>query len=388
MRASGRNSGAGGCETLDQPVDVLMATTSYPRDATDWKARFIHELAAALDRSGRVRLSLWGPPGDLPGGVVTANAAQDSDTLGEMARLGGIAHLLRTNSLRGVLMARRILSRLKAACARNPAHLYHVNWLQLALGLPNDRKPAYVSVLGSDFGLLRLPGMAPLLRHGFGRRPTVLAPNAGWMAPALERRFGDLARIEPNPFGVAREWFELVRQVPTPHQWLVVSRITRKKIGDLPEWGEGLFGPRRALKLLGPAQEAFALPHWIEQCGPTDTDRLRLQWFPQATGLLTLSRHDEGRPQVLIEAMAAGLPVIATQIPAHGDLIRHGETGWLVDSRDALREALRQAEDPAIANRVGAAARAWVRERIGTWDDCARRCIDAYDRLLGRCPSP
>jgi glycosyltransferase involved in cell wall biosynthesis len=85
---------------------------------------------------------------------------------------------------------------------------------------------------------------------------------------------------------------------------------------------------------------------------------------------------------VLIEAMAAGLPVIASRIPAHADLIRHRETGWLVDSQDELAEALRQAEDPTISNRVGAAARAWVQERIGTWDDCAMRCIAAYDTLL------
>ncbi len=361
-----------------------MATTSYPSDASDWKGRFIHQLAAALDRSGRVRLSLWGPPGDLPGGVVTANSVEDSDALRTLLQRGGIAHLLRTHPARGILTARRVLARLKAACRNSSAQLYHVNWLQLALGLPDDRRPAYISVLGSDFGLLRLWGMTRLLRRAFARRPTVLAPNAGWMAAALEERFGDVARIAPNPFGVAAEWFGLVREPSIRHEWIVVSRVTRNKIGDLPEWGEGLFGAGRKLELLGPAQEAIDLPDWIERLGPTDPDRLRDQWFPRATGLLTLSRHDEGRPQVLIEAMAAGLPIIASRISAHADLIRHGETGWLVDSRDELVAALSQAEDPLISAKVGAAARAWVRERIGTWDDCATRCIDTYEALLGR----
>ena len=370
--------------TSEPVVDVLMATTSYPSNATDWKGQFIHQLAAALDQTGRVQLALWGPPGELPGGVRTANSAQDADWLRAMADIGGIAHALRTNPIRGLLIARGLLSRLRAACRRHSPHLYHVNWLQLTLGLPDDQRPAYVSVLGSDFGLLRVPGISALLRRAFARRPTLLAPNAGWMAAALAERFGDLARVEPNPFGVASQWFELSRAPSMPHEWLVVSRITRKKLGDLPGWGAGLFGVERRLELLGPAQQEISLPDWIERHGATDPDGLRNHWFPRAAGLLTLSRHDEGRPQVLIEAMAAGLPVIASRIPAHADLVRHGETGWLVDSRDELAEALRQAEDPSIGPMIGAAARTWVRERIGTWDDTARRCIAAYDTLLGR----
>ena len=154
-------------------------------------------------------------------------------------------------------------------------------------------------------------------------------PNAGWMQARLTELFGDVAEIRPNPFGVTPAWFDMRRQIGEPREWLVVTRITRKKLGDLLRWGKGLFGPHRRLRLLGPMQEDIALPAWIEYGGPTNPDNLRQQWFPGAAGLLTLSRHDEGRPQVMIEAMAAGLPVIASRIPAHADLIRHGgPAGW------------------------------------------------------------
>jgi glycosyltransferase involved in cell wall biosynthesis len=334
-------------QPIDTRLDVLMATTSYPVDAADWKGRFIHELAGALDRTGQTHVALWGPAGELPGGVVSAATAEETAWLQSLIDAGGIAHLLRRRPPSGLLRAAGILSRLRRACLRGRVDVYHVNWLQLLLGLPDDGRPAYVGVLGSDYGLLRMPGMTPLLRRALARRRSLVAPNAGWMAGGLASRFGDVAQIRPNPFGVSPRWFEVAREPIAPAEWLVVSRVTRKKLGDLVAWGEGLFEGQRRLRLLGPMQEQLALPGWIEHCGPTDPDALHRHWFPRATGLLTLSRHDEGRPQIMIEAMAAGLPVIASHLPAHADLIRDAKTGWLVDSRDeATGERLDDLEDP------------------------------------------
>ena len=366
----------------DMPLRVLMATTSFPSDASDWKGRFIFDLAAALSEDESLSINLWGPPGLLPTRVSTANSTSDSAWLERMSEAGGIAHMLRKRPVNGLIHASGIQSRLRGACRRTDADLYHINWLQLALGLPADSRPAYVSVLGSDYGLLRLPGMTRLLRRTFARRPTMLAPNADWMKADLEGRFGGVAEVRPNPFGVLTGWFEVDRAPKPSPEWLVVSRITRRKLGSLPDWGNGLFGNRRTLRLLGPMQESISLPRWVKHEGSTDPGALRQRWFPRSTGLLTLSRHDEGRPQVMIEAMAAGLPVIASRIPAHEDLIRHGETGWLVDNREELAEALLQAEDPAVANEVGGRARAWVHQKMGTWDDYASRCVIAYRDLL------
>ncbi len=44
----------------------------------------------------------------------------------------------------------------------------------------------------------------------------------------------------------------------------------------------------------------------------------------------------DGLPTVVIEAMCHSLPVIGTQVASMGDVIKHGETGYLVPQRDAL----------------------------------------------------
>ncbi|HZX52247.1 MAG TPA: glycosyltransferase family 4 protein [Pseudomonas sp.] len=364
-------------------LQVMMASTSWPHDAHDWRGRFIFDLQAALVRSGEVDLSLWAPPGVASSNGKTATTPTEAAWLKHMSERGGIAHLLRTSPLSGLIHARGILGRLHTAGLRAVPDVYHVNWLQLALGLPNDGRPVLISVLGSDFGLLRLPGMTALLRRALSRRRAILAPNAEWMAEPLWKRFGDIAEVRPSPFGVNPEWFDVARSTAdNSRDWLVVSRITRSKLGDLPAWGAGLFGKARHLHLLGPMQETLELPDWMDQHGATNPKALRETHFPHAAGLLTLSRHDEGRPQVMIEAMAAGLPVIASCIPGHSDLILHGETGWLVGNREELIQALEQAEDPTVAKRIGHQAQAWIREHIGTWDDCAKRCLQAYHDLL------
>lgn len=364
-----------------KPLRALLVATSFPRDAADWKGRFIFDQATALARQG-IDVRLWAPSGELPPGVQSALSPADARWLEALLAQGGIAHLLRRRPWAGAWAGWQLLRRIGAACRRAPgADFYLVDWLQNALALPDDGRPAIITVLGSDFGLLRLPGMAGALRRQCQLRRTLLAPNAEWMEPRLRELFGDVAAVEANPFGVAREWFD-VERLGSPCGWLVVSRVTREKLGPLLEWGEGLFPPQRPLHLLGPMQEEIDLPPWIAYHGATNPTVLRERWFPQTAGLLTLSRHDEGRPQVLIEAMAAGLPVIASDIPAHADLVRNGETGWLVADQAQLAGALAAAEEPAVATRIGAAARDHVRQHIGTWDDCAARYALASRKLL------
>jgi glycosyltransferase involved in cell wall biosynthesis len=329
-------------------------------------------------------LSLWAPPGVMPATVADAVNSGDKNWLRAMSGRGGIAHLLRTHPLTGVRVAVGLLRRLRAVYKAAPADIAHVNWLQNALPLWGTPTPAVVSVLGTDFGLLRLPGMRFLLRAVFRQRRTILAPNADWMVPALSEAFGDTAEIQTVAFGVDEKWFAVSRApfADDPPEWLAVTRLTKNKIGNLFEWGDGLFGQHRVLHLFGPMQEDLALPSWVHYHGPGEPDQLCNRWFPRACGLISLSRHDEGRPQVMLEAMAASLPIIASDLPAHRNIIRSGENGLLAATRADFAAALDRLENPAENQRIGMASRHFAASAFGTWDDCAARYAGLYKKLL------
>jgi glycosyltransferase involved in cell wall biosynthesis len=95
------------------------------------------------------------------------------------------------------------------------------------------------------------------------------------------------------------------------------------------------------------------------------------------------SRH-EGMPLVLLEAMDAGLPVVATRVIGSAEVVAEGETGLLVRPRDpaALGQALATLlADPALRERFGLAGR--QRFVAGfTAERMTRDTVAVYERVL------
>jgi glycosyltransferase involved in cell wall biosynthesis len=294
---------------------------------------------------------------------------------------------MRKGGLRGWFAPLELLRLLRNVYRRSSnVDVYHINWLQCALPLPADERPAVISVLGNDLKLLGFPLMRVLMRRTMRRRRVVLCPNAEWMRAPLHVAFGDIAQIVPVSFGIDPDWYRVKRCYDTrsPARWLAVTRLTVDKLGDLFAWGHRFFATAgRELHLFGPMQEHIDVPSWVHYHGAATPEELAVLWFPSACGLITLSRHAEGRPQVMLEAMASGLPIIASDISAHASLVIENETGALCNSIEALGQALALIEDANVNGRFGATARAWAAREVGTWDDCAQRYIHIYSDLLG-----
>lgn len=93
----------------------------------------------------------------------------------------------------------------------------------------------------------------------------------------------------------------------------------------------------------------------------------------------------DGLPQMVMEAMACGLPAVSTRLVGIPDLIRHEETGLLVEPNDAtgLADAIqRLMHDRPLAARLAVAGRRWVAERFDL-RNCLDPLIERYRRRLG-----
>lgn len=99
---------------------------------------------------------------------------------------------------------------------------------------------------------------------------------------------------------------------------------------------------------------------------------------------LVLASHWEGLPNVILEAMAAGLPVVATRVEGTAELVIDGQTGFLVSSRSPveLAEAIEKVLlGPAAARGMGHAGQQRAKSEF-SWEKMVAEYERLYESLL------
>jgi glycosyltransferase involved in cell wall biosynthesis len=143
--------------------------------------------------------------------------------------------------------------------------------------------------------------------------------------------------------------------------------------------------------IVGEGPDRPALEAEIERLGIGDRVRLlgERRDVPELLGaadVFVLSSRSEGLPVSVLEAMVAGLPVVASRVGGVGELVEDEETGLLVapGNPDELSTALeRVLGDRELRRRLGAAGRERV-ERHFDLESFRRAHLDLYYRELTR----
>ncbi len=100
--------------------------------------------------------------------------------------------------------------------------------------------------------------------------------------------------------------------------------------------------------------------------------------------MMVLPSWSEALPTVLIEAGAAALPVVATNVGGTAEVVENGVGGYIVPPGDHTTLALRLVDllhDPAKASQMGFAARDRVLKTFSLPQQ-ARQTVDLYERVL------
>lgn len=194
----------------------------------------------------------------------------------------------------------------------------------------------------------------------------------GGMVPAAD------AVVVPGGSGVELGRFDPAPPT-TPPLVVLPARMLRDK--GVVEFAEAARGLREA-----GSTARFVLAGGLDRRNPAALNEVELRELVARTGvewwghqadmpevlrqahIVCLPSYREGTPKALLEAAAAGRPVVTTDVPGCRDAIRVGETGLVVPVRDArsLQRVLGELlADPVRARTLGRAGRTFAEQELG-----------------------
>lgn len=223
-------------------------------------------------------------------------------------------------------------------------------------------QPSYLHALGLGVSPAQLScEINGVDTEAFQPRPRGPSPMREALGVAQDAPLvGFVGRLSPEkgPEVFVRAALLLQSRCPQAHAVMVGEGPMAAEMAALA----GQLGLQRSLHFLGLRQDMPAV------CNELD--------------VLVSSSHSEAMPLALMEAMASGLPVVATRVGGVPDMVEHGESGWLVspgDFNDIANRCAGLLADPALRQRMGGRARQRTVERFDLGD-----CVERVGRLMTR----
>lgn len=315
---------------------------------------------------------------------------------------GGIVPALRRNRLLWLLLPGLLVS-MSIQCARaaRKADVIHANWAICGAiaGLVGSlwRRPLVTTLRGDDVTASAGSDLHRWLLGAALRRSDRVVCVSEPMAGQLRNLYPQYAgKISVCLNGVGEEFLRVERTPIQPGllRIVVVASLIHRKALDVVLEAMSLARGRHGMTLhvAGDGPEREALVAQAARSGLSAQVTFGGQLPPQdVPGVLSradiyvMSSRSEGRPNVVIEALASGLPVITTDLPGNAGLVEAGKNGWVVPIDDAprLAQALDLARDePARRLEMGRAAREGITARGETWHGAAQRYDEVFRDLI------
>jgi glycosyltransferase involved in cell wall biosynthesis len=253
------------------------------------------------------------------------------------------------------------------------------------------RTPMVTTLHGTDIRMARAyPAARPLFRRVIRRSAAVTAVSR-WLAAEAQEMSGIMPRVAPMP--VETTIFTPRSGSPPGDRLLFVGRLTKQKGVDVLLRTLAILPPHFDLDVVGDGEEREALGSLARTLGVD----ARVVWhgaqpaealpeFYRSALALVVTSVDEGLGLVAVEAQLCETPVVAFASGGLIDVVEHGVTGMLVESRDpgALASAVEAVR--ARPDRGAMLGRAGRERALSIFEPAvvARRYLDIYRSAIGR----
>lgn len=394
-------------------MKILILTTSYPARPGDMSGLFVHHLARALARRGHALRVVVPGRSDAVGrrevnGIPVCYFRYALTRKGHRPTSieGGIPEALRRYRTAAFQVASLMTSFIVSAAAHMAwADVVYVNWLGAgvagAIAHLFRRVPMVITLRGDDaYWIRQKPLWRAAARHVFTQCEAVTVVSANMVElieafvpvrvrPVLVPTFGvDVERFKPRDCGVSAGPRGDV-------SGLFVGNVSRAKgVEVMLRALAGCTESWHHFALVGHGPDMEFMKKLACDLGIDD----RLEWTGRRSAreipdtmrrfdFLVLPSFSEGRPNVVMEAMASGLPVIATTVGGIPDIIISGETGILVKpgDDDELAGAIsRLCGDPALRQSMSRQSREYIQSEDLTWDRTAREFEGIFQQVTRR----
>lgn len=387
-----------------QRLKVTMATTSYPLNTDHVSGLFIEQLTLALSK--RLDLIVVTPADNKctkPSSTIKTfrYAPKKFQILAHQP--GGIPVALRKSRMSWVLLAPFLISMFYAIMMESKkSDIIFSNWsitgiLSGVIG-KTMKKPCVTTLRGEDVKRIEQSYISRFLTKMCILLNSYTICVSSDMQEKLTAIFPQLKeKILHIPNGVDKSLLKIEREQKTYRDdhiniTCIGSLIPRKSFNTVIQAIAESKSKSIHLNIAGDGPEKAHLKKQISDLRLQNKVSLlgsltqnEIQLLLKNTDIFIIPSLSEGRPNVLIEAMASKLPIIATSISGITEVIIEYENGLLFppESYNTLRKKIDELiENPSLSTRIAKNARITVIEKKLTWDNCANSYIDTFSRLL------
>lgn len=300
---------------------------------------------------------------------------------------GGILSGLRRSPWRVALLPALLLGFAWQCLLRGRnADLIHANWAVCGaiagwVGAWMG-KPVVTTLRGDDVTTAERSRVQRWLLNAAVRRSTAVICVCEPMRAQLQARYPQrAAAMHACPNGIEERFFQVAHTPRAgPLRVLAIgSLIVRKGLDVLLDAVARMqHGSSLQVRIVGEGPERDNLDERARRLGIAARVTLAGAVPPDgipaelaAADVLVLSSHSEGRPNVVIEALAAGVPVISSDLPGVADLVQDGINGWIVrigDAHDLARALDEAVQHEAECARRGDAGRRTLLAQAYGWE--------------------